>query len=79
MERSGSLLVSLLVLISAWRSFPQPSLAAADPNVWRQQVIYLVMTDRFENGDHTNDPLGITECFCPPTAPPNSTGGIGRG
>ena len=65
MERSGSLLVSLLVLISAWRSFPKPSLAAADPNVWRQQVIYLVMTDRFENGDRTNDPLGITECFAP--------------
>ncbi|MCG8365886.1 MAG: alpha-amylase family glycosyl hydrolase [Pseudanabaenales cyanobacterium] len=65
MERPGSLLVSLLGTISVWCSFLQLSLAAADPSVWRQQVIYLVMTDRFENGDSANDTLGAAECFDP--------------
>ena len=33
--------------------------AAADPNSWQQQVIYLIMPDRFSNGDAANDQLGI--------------------
>ena len=31
--------------------------AAADPSVWRRQVIYLVMPDRFHDGDPGNDRL----------------------
>jgi hypothetical protein len=42
-----------------------PSLAAADPAVWRRQVIYLVMPDRFHNGDPGNDRLGVAACFDP--------------
>ena len=29
------------------------------------QVIYLVMPDRFQNGDTTNDALGTPNCFDP--------------
>ncbi|MDJ0704260.1 MAG: alpha-amylase family glycosyl hydrolase [Leptolyngbyaceae cyanobacterium MO_188.B28] len=65
MERPASLLVSLLSTVPIWISCLQPSSAAADPSVWRQQVIYLVMTDRFENGDSANDTLGGAECFDP--------------
>ena len=65
MEHPGSLLVSLLSTVSIGLNGLQPSLAAADPNIWRQQVIYLVMTDRFENGDEANDTLGEAECFDP--------------
>lgn len=38
-------------------------LAQAEPNVWRQQVIYLVFPDRFQNGDSTNDKLGVAGCY----------------
>lgn len=32
---------------------------------WREQVIYLVMTDRFVNGDTDNDDLGPAGCYDP--------------
>jgi glycosidase len=32
---------------------------------WRDQVIYLVMPDRFANGDPTNDSLGLADCLDP--------------
>ncbi len=35
----------------------------ADPNVWRPQVIYLTLTDRFFDGDPTNDAAGAAGCF----------------
>jgi glycosidase len=40
-----------------------PSGNAADPNVWRPQVIYLAMTDRFFDGDTSNDAAGQAGCF----------------
>jgi len=39
--------------------------AAGAPHSWRQQVIYLIMPDRFFNGDTTNDQLGMPECYDP--------------
>jgi glycosidase len=30
---------------------------------WRDQVIYLAMTDRFVNGDRSNDALGLPNCL----------------
>ncbi|MEB3212101.1 MAG: alpha-amylase family glycosyl hydrolase [Leptolyngbyaceae bacterium] len=42
-----------------------PAQAVANPVEWQQQVIYLVFPDRFENGDPSNDRLGIEECFDP--------------
>ncbi len=38
---------------------------AAEAAGWRAQVIYLVMPDRFRNGDTTNDALGSPGCFNP--------------
>lgn len=32
---------------------------------WLRQVFYLVVTDRFANGDPTNDRLGAPDCFDP--------------
>ena len=32
---------------------------------WRSQVIYLVMPDRFRNGDPTNDSAAPPNCFDP--------------
>ncbi|MEO0491554.1 MAG: alpha-amylase family glycosyl hydrolase, partial [Cyanobacteria bacterium J06659_2] len=43
----------------------QPAEATAHSAEWQQQVIYLVFPDRFENGDPSNDQLGIAECFDP--------------
>ena len=65
MERPASLLFSLLGAVPIWLSCLQSGIAAADPSVWRQQIIYLVMTDRFENGDSANDTLGGADCFDP--------------
>jgi glycosidase len=48
-----------------------PPAMAAVPG-WRQQVIYLVIPDRFRNGDPTND--NATGCF-DPTAPKKFHGG----
>jgi glycosidase len=39
--------------------------AQADRAVWRQRTIYLVMLDRFANGDAGNDQLGLAGCFDP--------------
>jgi len=51
----------------SWTSFPfvAPAHAAANPSEWQSQVIYLVMPDRFENGDTGNDRLGYESCFDP--------------
>ena len=35
------------------------------PVDWRRQVLYLVMPDRFVNGDTQNDELGVPGCFDP--------------
>lgn len=50
----------VIVLVSAVSAH-----AAADPAVWRRQVIYLVMPDRFHNGDPGNDRLGVAACLDP--------------
>jgi len=41
------------------------ALAQANPEVWRQQVIYLVMPDRFFNGNKANDKAGYADCYDP--------------
>lgn len=38
---------------------------AGTPLSWRQRVIYLVMPDRFFNGDPSNDRAGNASCFDP--------------
>ena len=63
---SSCLVVSLLISMSfACRTVS----AAADPDSWRQQVIYLIMPDRFSNGDAANDRLGCQNAMIPVTLP----------
>ena len=38
---------------------------AAEAAGWRSQVLYLVMTDRFRNGDASNDGAGAPDCHDP--------------
>jgi alpha-amylase len=38
---------------------------AADPSVWRKQIIYFAMPDRFYNGSTANDNAGAANCFDP--------------
>ena len=40
-------------------------LAQADTSLWRQQVIYLAMPDRFYNGNKANDKAGYADCYDP--------------
>jgi alpha-amylase len=53
------------------RSTHEPAASAASPQTaaeaagWRAQVIYLLMPDRFRNGDPTNDDAGSPDCFNP--------------
>lgn len=42
-----------------------PTTDAGTPLSWRQRVIYLVMPDRFFNGDPSNDRAGNPSCFDP--------------
>ena len=42
---------------------PEP--LPTDASTWGAQVVYLVMPDRFQNGDPTNDDLGVPRCFDP--------------
>lgn len=55
-------LCSSILVCGGWSN---PALAQADPTVWRQQVIYLLLMDRFENGDLGNDQLAEEECVYP--------------
>jgi alpha-amylase len=56
--------ISLLICLSLL--FPHVAAhAAADPEVWKRQVIYLIMPDRFHNGDRANDRLGAPDCHDP--------------
>jgi glycosidase len=50
------------------------SRTSADPSVWRSQIIYLAMPDRFANGDPSNDAAGQPGCF-DPTSPTLFHGG----
>ncbi len=45
-----------------------PAPLPVDTSTWPAQVIYLVMPDRFQNGDTTNDSLGTPNCFDPTSA-----------
>lgn len=40
-----------------------PATDAGATSSWRQRVIYLVMPDRFFNGDPSNDQAGVPNCF----------------
>ena len=51
-----------LLLLLAFLSFAS---AQVNQAVWRQQVIYLVMPDRFYNGNPANDRAGYADCFDP--------------
>jgi glycosidase len=44
---------------------PPPSDAGVAITDWRDEVLYLVMTDRFANGDPGNDTAGRADCFAP--------------
>lgn len=68
----------ILVTVFVYCCFQQPALATADPGVWRQQVIYLVFPDRFQNGDDQNDDLGESDCF-DPNSPTKFHGGDFKG
>ena len=39
------------------------SVSSANADIWRKQIIYLVMTDRFSNGNTANDTLGQPNCL----------------
>ncbi len=41
------------------------ALPTADQAIWRKQVIYLSMPDRFFNGSASNDNLGAANCYDP--------------
>ncbi|NEQ97676.1 MAG: glycosidase [Cyanothece sp. SIO2G6] len=66
MFQSFKVLVSgLLSLVFMLLSWPTPVLAKADPFLWRQQVIYLLIPDRFANGDISNDHGNDMGCSYP--------------
>jgi glycosidase len=66
---------AVIALMAAIHIISEPSSQAiANPTEWQQEVIYLVFPDRFENGDLSNDRLGIDECF-DPTNPTRFHGG----
>jgi len=52
---------------AASRTAHEPSTAGAhaDPEVWQRQVLYLVLPDRFADGDRSNDDAGQPGCFDP--------------
>ncbi|MGB3494175.1 MAG: alpha-amylase family glycosyl hydrolase [Elainellaceae cyanobacterium] len=77
MSRSFALTVATVAIASIGWAFLQPltpAHAAANPAEWQPQVIYLVMPDRFENGDTSNDRLGDASCF-DPSSPTRFHGG----
>ncbi|WP_420593921.1 alpha-amylase family glycosyl hydrolase [Deinococcus sp.] len=51
--------------VSGRAAVDSQALAGADIDTWRRQVIYLVMPDRFSNGNTANDNLGAANCFDP--------------
>lgn len=57
--------LSLLGAASVSYGLQSSVLAQAEPNIWQQQVIYLVFPDRFQNGNSTNDKLGVAGCYDP--------------
>ena len=57
-----------LVFLTACQAPPRvvsSTVTAADTAGWRSQVIYLVIPDRFKNGDASNDDSGPPGCFNP--------------
>lgn len=68
-RRIRSAIVSLALVVAHAPTF------AAD---WRNQVIYLVIPDRFFNGDTSNDRAGSPNCF-DPAAPRKFQGGDFKG
>lgn len=76
MNRTLSSVAALTLILAACGrapttgSLPAPSLApqaisGSAVDIWRQQVIYLVLPDRFHNGSAANDSLGQPYCFDP--------------
>ncbi|WP_189070293.1 alpha-amylase family glycosyl hydrolase [Deinococcus radiotolerans] len=78
LARAGAGALSAALLLSACSSAPTPAQAGTVSNAgtvtsqaisgtnidaWRQQVIYLVMPDRFSNGTTSNDGLGQPNCL----------------
>jgi glycosidase len=50
-------------------SAPVPDASArADTAIWNRQIIYLLIPDRFYNGDPNNDKSGGADCFDPGSA-----------
>lgn len=63
--RLGRLAAGLVIWLFTLYGFLLSAFAAAEPEVWRRQVIYLVMPDRFHNGNPGNDTFGVPECYDP--------------
>ena len=61
--RFDRLTAGLVIWLFTLYGLAPSAFAAADPEVWRRQVIYLVMPDRFHNGNIENDTLGVLECY----------------
>lgn len=55
-------LLSLAILLFNWSP---PTWANADRLLWRKQVIYLVIPDRFANGNSDNDHVSGIDCHYP--------------
>jgi glycosidase len=62
MRLNNFIIYALVTLLSSGVS-SSASLANADPDVWQRQIIYLLLPDRFHNGDSKNDQSGQADCF----------------
>lgn len=63
--RVGLKAAGFVIVLSALCSLAPSAIAVADTELWKRRVIYLVMPDRFHNGDSRNDRLGSPECHNP--------------
>ncbi|MEB3229426.1 MAG: alpha-amylase family glycosyl hydrolase, partial [Leptolyngbyaceae bacterium] len=54
--------LGLLCIIIGLTHWSPPAFAKADPLVWRKQIIYLLIPDRFANGNPDNDHAVDIDC-----------------
>ena len=55
-ENAAASAAALALALAAVCAFPVPAAAEVPESVeWRDQVVYFLMTDRFADGDHTNN------------------------
>lgn len=65
MRRIGFFLLGMLLTVAMSSGLSTVTLATSPAHPWANQIIYLVMPDRFYNGNPGNDRLGTSACFDP--------------